>query len=415
LRTSNFIPEKLSNEYRLLLVCARRVLTPRQLEQAGAAIAAGLEWDLLALHAQNHGLSPLLYSHVQRNFPLAVSNRPEQRRTLLETGVRNLFLSAALLNILDALQTAGIRALAYKGPALAASLFGDINLREISDLDILIDRASYPAALEVLARLGYQSTSGHSRKQQQARLRSDCECEFSTSDGNVIVDLHWRITAPHLAHRFRFDDLWDRRRMVTLGQKSIPTFSAEDTALLLAVHGGKHLWERLSWLADFAESLQNLDWPVLELRAREARAERLLLLALAIAEDVLQAPIPPEFSTAIRNDNVVQATAASITRDLFANKNNQDQEAGNTNSYTDKNASQQSLSRWSTLLQLADNRWDAMRGAARFALASGPREWESVRLPDSLFAFYPLVRLATLLRNAPAFFFPGRRTTRNSG
>ena len=125
------------------------------------------------------------------------------------------------------------------------------NCARCRDLDILIDRATFPAAREVLVQLGYQSASAYSRKQQEARLRSDCECEFSTSDGNLLVDLHWQITAPHLAHHFRFDHLWDRRRTVTLGQKSIPTFSAEDTALLLAVHGGKHLWERLSWLRRF--------------------------------------------------------------------------------------------------------------------------------------------------------------------
>ena len=415
--------EELTNEQRLLLICARKVLTPSQLEQAGAAIAAGLDWDLLARHAQHHGLSPLLYSHLQRNFPQAISARPEPRLKLLETGVRNLFLSATLLKILGALQTAGIRALAYKGPVLAVSLYGDIKLRQMSDLDILIDRATFPAAREVLVQLGYQSTFGYSRKQQEARLRSDCECEFSTSDGNLLVDLHWQITAPHLAHRFRFEDLWDRRRTVTLGQKSVPTFSAEDTALLLAVHGGKHLWERLGWLADFAESIRQtphcqnmdnrgLDWRELKLRAREARAERMLLLALALAEDVMQVQIPPEFSAAIRNDAVVQATAAGIARKLFEDFRDGAEDFEDKDEDTeDKPALQPAPERWLTLLQLADSRWDGIRSAARFALASGPREWQTIRLPDSLFAFYPLLRLATVLRNAPTFFFPGRRPT----
>ncbi len=417
MRTFKLIPVELTNEYQLLVVCARRVLTPQQLKQAGAAIADGIHWDTLARHAQRHGLSPLLYSHLQRNFAQAVATRPEPGIKLLETGVRNLSLSAALLNILDALQAAGIRALAYKGPALAVSLYGDIKLREMSDLDILIDRVSFPAAHEVLAQLGYQSAAGYSRKQQEARLRSDCECEFSTSDGNLLVDLHWQITAPHLAHRFRFDDLWDRRRTVTLGKKSIPTFSAEDTALLLAVHGGKHLWERLSWLADFAESVRQnphrdkmdhrgLDWRELKLRAREARAERMLLLALALAEAIMDVQVPPELSAAISNDAAVQATAAGIVKKLFPDKDSE---------IKDKPALQPAPDRWLTLVQLADSRWDGIRGAARFTLASGPREWQTIRLPDSLFAFYPLLRLATVLRCMPAFFSSGRRATPNSG
>lgn len=404
------IPEDLPNEYRLLVACARRVLTGQQLEQAEAAITAGLDWDLLSRLAREHGLSPLLYSHLQRHFPLAVASRQEHRLKLFETGVRNLSLSAALLNILEALRNAGIRALAYKGPTLAAALYGDIAWREISDLDILIDRPSFPAAREVLSGLGYQPSgnppaSGHSRKQEDARLRSDCECEFYSADGQVTVDLHWQITAPHLAQRFSFDDLWDRHRMVTLGQKSVPTFSAEDTALVLAVHGGKHLWDRLGWLADFAESVRKgLDWPALLLRARAARAERMLLLAFALAEDIMQIEIPCQFSSAIREDSVVQSVAATIAKRLFEDKH------GKTNS----DAEESSL-RWLTLVQLADRRWDGIRSAGRFALGFGLREWQAVRLPDSLFPFYRLVRMATVLRSIPAFCFPGRRASRNSG
>jgi len=402
LQTLRFIPEASTKEWRLLLVCARKVLTAQQLEEASSAIVGGLDWDLLARHAENHSLSHLLYWHLQRNFPLAFPAPQNQRlKWVFENNVRrNLLLSAALLNILEALHAAGIRALAYKGPALATSLYGNISLREMTDLDILIDRASFPAAREVLAQLGYQPAVMHTRKQEDARLRSDCEYEFSTSDGKIWVDLHWQITATHLAQRFSFDGLWHRRRILTLGRKPISTFSAEDTALVLAVHGGKHLWQRLSWLADFAESLShNLDWQALRLRARDARAERMLLVALALAEDVIQVELPSEFAAAIRDDHVVQTIAAAIARNLFE----------------DKREGEQDGSRWLALLQLADSRWDGMRSAARFALGSGPREWQAVRLPDSLFAFYPLLRIAGLLRDAPSLFFTHRSTIRAQG
>jgi hypothetical protein len=392
----------LTNEYRLLLVCARKVLTAQQIEEARSAIDAGIDWDLLGRHAENHTLSPLLYWHLHRNFPLAVPAHHDQRlKRIFETNVRrNLLLLAALLNILEKLHAAGIRALAYKGPALATSLYGNISLREMSDLDILIDRASFPAAREVLADLGYQPAFVHTRKQEEARLRSDCEYEFSTSDGKVWVDLHWQITATHLAQRFSFDELWERRRILTLGGKPIPIFSAEDTGLVVAVHGGKHLWQRLSWLADFAESLtQDLDWQALRLRARDAHAGRMLLVALALAEDVIPVQLPSEFAAAVRDDQVVQTIAAGIARKLFEGKN----------------AAEADESRWVALLQLADSRWDGMRSAARFAFGSGPREWQAVRLPDFLFAFYPLLRIASLLRSAPSLFFTGRGARRDSG
>jgi len=391
------ITGELTNEYQLLLVCSRKVLTAQHLEQACSVIADGLDWDLLGRQAQDHGLSPLLYWHLQRNFPLAVPTVQQQRLKFFENNIRNLSLSSALLKILEALQCAGIRALAYKGPALAMSLYGDITLREMSDLDILIDPGSFHAAREVLTGLGYRSQFQHSRKQEEARLRCDCECEFSHIHGQVTVDLHWQITAPHLAAHFNFDDLWDRQHVVALGQKCIRTFSPEDTALVLAVHGGKHLWQRLSWLADFAESLrQELDWKALRASARQARAERMLLLGLTLAEEVMEVQLPSEFEAAVRNDAVVQTIAAGVVREFFE----------------DRSRSESSGDRRFTLMKLADSRWDGMRSAARFAFGSGPREWQTVRLPDSLFAFYHLLRIAALLRTAPSFFSPSHRVSR---
>ncbi len=72
--------------------------------------------------------------------------------------------------------------------------------------------------------------------------------------------------------------------------------------------------------------------------------------------------------------------------------------------FEDKNGTEQNGSRWLALLQLADSRRDAVRSAARFALDSGPREWQAVRLPDSLFAFYPLLRIVGLFSSARSLF-----------
>jgi hypothetical protein len=401
LPTLKFIHGRLSNENRLLLSCARKVLTAQHLDEACSVIAGGLDWNLLDRSAREHRLSALLDWHLQQNFPLAAPASQSRRQQFFENNARYLLLSAALLKVMEALHAAGIRALAYKGPALSALLYGDIALREMSDLDILIDRASFSASREVLTGLGYQPAFALSLKQEKARLRSDCECEFTASDHKVMVDLHWQVTAPHLAQRLHFDDLWDRRRAVTLGQKFVPTFSAEDTALILAVHGGKHLWERLSLLADFAESLrQNVDWQALKSRAREARAERMLFLALALAEDIFEIQIPSELSAIIQEDARVQSIAQRIALRLFDDEDREDK---------DRTDAAESSSRWLTLWQLADNRWDGARSAARFAVGSGRREWQSVRLPDSLFGLYRLLRIASLLRSAPAFFSLGRR------
>jgi Uncharacterised nucleotidyltransferase len=394
------MPEVLSNEYRLLLACARRDLSQKDFANAQSAITAGIDWDLLTRHSRKHGLSCLLWHHLRDHFPQTMLNKHDEKQMFFKNAARNLYLSATLVRIFDALHTAGIRALAYKGPTLAAALYGDIALREMSDLDILIDLASFSAAREVLLNLGYRDQFQHSRKQEEAGLRSECEFEFFSSDGNVVVDLHWGITPRHLASLFNFDELWDRRCTVSLGQEPVPTFSAEDTTLVLAVHGGKHLWQQLSWLVDFAETLHgDLDWRVLRSRARHAHAERMLWLGLALAKEVLGSTLPLEFEDGIKNDLITLPAAADIIRALFE----------------ESDSIESNRRRWLTTLRLADTRWDGLRCAARFALGSGPREWQAIRLPDFLFGFYHFLRVATLFRTVPSLFCSGRRARRNRG
>ena len=114
--TLNLIPGKLTNENRLLLACARKVLTAHYLEEARTAVSGGVDWTLLRRRAQDHGLSPLLYWHLQQNFPLAVPSLPEQRQDFFANSVRNLLLSASLLNALDALNAAGLVRWLTKAP-----------------------------------------------------------------------------------------------------------------------------------------------------------------------------------------------------------------------------------------------------------------------------------------------------------
>ena len=381
----------LSNEYQLLLICARRSLNRQDLAKAQSLIAAGIDWNLLCRHAEKHGLLTLLFHHLRGNFPEAIPNLEEHKQRFFKDTVHKLLWTHTLLQVLQAFEAAGIRTLAYKGPALAAALYGDIALREMSDLDILVDPASWAAAREVLLRLGYRPHFQHSRKQEEARLRSDCQCEFSSADGKIMVDLHWQITGRHFAPRFNFEDLWDRRRMVSLGNQSVPTFSPEDTALLLAVHGGKHLLQRLCWLADFAESQrQDLNWDVLRQRARNAHAERMLWLGLILANRIFGVPLPSEFKARVDRDATVQSVAANIARTLFE----------------DRNGVGSDRTRWLMMVRLADTRWEGLRCGARFAVTPGPREWQAIRLPDSLFGIYSLIRLATVLRAAPSLLFP---------
>lgn len=68
---------------------------------------------------------------------------------------RNSSLFAEFGALLCALNQAGVAHAVRKGPALCSLVYDDAGIRRMSDLDLLIDRASFDTAAKVLTELGY--------------------------------------------------------------------------------------------------------------------------------------------------------------------------------------------------------------------------------------------------------------------
>jgi hypothetical protein len=107
---------------------------------------------------------------------------------------------------------------------------------------------------------------------------------------------------------------------VTIDAHEIPALSPEDELMLICVHGAKHFWEQLSYIADVAAfvSNQKLDWGLVERAACEVCGERMLHVGLHLAAEVLGAPLPAKIAALGRSDPMAGKLASQITRWLPA-------------------------------------------------------------------------------------------------
>ena len=90
--------------------------------------------------------------------------------------------------------------------------------------------------------------------------------------------------------------------------------------LVLCIHGGKHAWERLAWICDVAELVRrtpDLDWTAVSTEAERLRAGRILRLGLRLADELLDAPLPPHVADLVRSDRTLGTLAAYVRRWLF--------------------------------------------------------------------------------------------------
>ncbi|MCI0354674.1 MAG: nucleotidyltransferase family protein [Acidobacteria bacterium] len=358
-------------------------------------LTGGLDWDFFLKLADRHGLVPMLHWHLSRHFPECAP--PASARFLAEqfqaTVQTNLKLAAELVRVLQLLDANNIPAIPFKGPTLAVTLYGNLALREFSDLDIILHRADILRARDLLLADGYLAEHDLTPAQERFFLNTDCQYTFQKFDGQLRVELHWDIVPRYCGLRLEPSRWFERLQTATVASAAVTSLSPEDLLLVLCVHGAKHGWQRMAWIGDVAELLRiypALNWRRLAEQADAARARRLLGLGLGLAHSLLDAKLPEEWLLEVQQDMKVQSMMEEVCQGL-----------------TGRAAEPWELHRF--LIGALSPRQRAMY-LLRSALTPTPAEWALVNLPSFLFPLYSLLRLGrlTVKYAARAWRGPGR-------
>lgn len=371
-------------EETVLLCCARTRIDPGTSERITYLVHAGIDWDRLLRLAHRNSVLPLVYRSLNTTCPELV---PLDTLGRLQTSFhassrRNLALSLELHRLLDRFTENGICAVPFKGPVLAAGVYGNLALRQFDDLDILLDDRDVPGQLTVMAALGYEPEYAIAN---DAFRRSRQGLSFMRDDCRVTVDLHWGIElhwsfSPHLSSHREYRRLWDRLQPLSVADREVMTLSPEDSLLLLSVHGAKHKWASLRWICDIAEIVQShnaLNWDALIETSTALHGRRMLFLALLLARGALGAPVPEHVMRGIRADAMVHVPAVQVARDVFADKRAQSEVLVIIDPFH---------------LQVMDTMVDKFRYCVRIAFTPTVDDWLLLRLPSRLFSLYYLVR-----------------------
>jgi hypothetical protein len=305
------VSDKLSNEDVLLLRCATTTISPAVRQDIAELVNQTLDWPYFYRRAFDHKLTPLAYRTLARLCPDKVpAPILKQMRTYCETNQRYAFmLSIELLRILKLLREEQISAIPFKGPVLAQSAYEDLAARYYVDLDLLVQEADVNAARGLLENMGYVTTQD--RGEEGVARRLDYSYTLLNPMNKIQVELHWRIAPTYLSFPFDNALLWKRKTLLTLLDMAVDVFSAEDTFLILCMHGSKHYWHRSSWLTDVTElsaKQPTLDWSYITQRAKHLHIYRMLLLTIRLMHELQNAAVP--------NDLLVEALSSATVKDL---------------------------------------------------------------------------------------------------
>lgn len=148
--------------------------------------------------------------------------------------------------------------------------------------------------------------------------------------GMFLVDLHWGISGKNIFKKrdasFAIDleGLWERSQPVSFSGRTVIQFSPEDLLMIRCQDAVKEYWKdgwpQLKWICDLAEIIRthkSMDWEQVMEQAKNFGNQRLLLLSLSLASDLLGTALPVIVRQAIKSDSQVNSLAAEVYEKLF--------------------------------------------------------------------------------------------------
>ena len=144
--------------------------------------------------------------------------------------------------------------------------------------------------------------------------------DFTRSDEQVFVDLHWAVLPSHVPSTPYLTRLWERLEPIYLGDTALLTFAPEDWLLVLCTHGARNRWGNLQWICDVARVIQAhkaVDWETLMQQAALLGCQRMLCLGLFLAGDLLGASLPEGIWHKVQAAPAVKSLAAQVYARLF--------------------------------------------------------------------------------------------------
>jgi hypothetical protein len=187
--------------------------------QIAAVLKGDIDWAVLLSLAAAHSVRLQLIHALRKLDWVGVPSKIKQSLSdfLLLHKARSLLVASELIRVNDELSQRAIRFATFKGPSLAAGLYGDLSLRECNDIDLIVEEQQVVRAEAVLGSLGYRSALGSSVF-RSAFLSYQKQFLF-VREGNssTAIDLHWDFAGTTVPFPVTSAEIWNNLEQVDIG------------------------------------------------------------------------------------------------------------------------------------------------------------------------------------------------------
>ncbi len=311
--TPPFGAGSLGKEWRFLCACASPAADREQILDC---LVSGLQWDAILELAAEHGVLGIvaarLLAHNYDGVPATVREGLQTR--LRAQHLFTLSMAAELFRLLEEFERAGIQALLVKGPLISVLAYGDPAIRSYVDLDLIVRHRDILSVTQHMIALGFAA-----KIPESAILAGKVPGEyvFRRPNTQCVIELHTERTLRYYPRFMPIEDLYARQVRVPIDGRDVPVLSLEDELVSNCIHGAKHFWERLIWIADITAMCARhpeLDWSRARQAARDAGAERMLRVGVQLGASVFGVQPPLEMARELAQDATTQRLCRQVLR-----------------------------------------------------------------------------------------------------
>lgn len=257
------------------------------------------DWDMFVSRADAAHLSPLLSKTLAGLADGVVPRQVLKRLTASYHAVllANVRMYSLFEELVGAWGAVGIEVIPLKGIHLAEKVFGDIGLRHLSDMDLLVRPTDLQTIIEKSSLLGWKVKEMHHHS-TYFKAEFGSYHPFKLLKGGTVVELHVHVHGPGSAFAINIDDYWQRATPGRLSGCDIHQLEATDMLQHLCLHLYKHLQAmelKMSSFCDIRELLRQqplMDWDVLMERSSRYGIDRHVGAVLFLCREFWGCDVP---------------------------------------------------------------------------------------------------------------------------
>ena len=253
----------------------------------------GVQSGTLVELCRLHRVSGLVYQQAAKD-PAAGAFLSGLREAARKTLVDNLVLLKALKDVTSALSEEGIGFVLLKGAGLLGFLYPEIQLRPMTDVDLLIREKDWPKVRDTLQSRGYRLPAADSERYYAENWYH--QLVESPGIPPTNLEFHWNLES---VERSRIDPEELIHDAVACEIEGEPYLRLGDHHLLvhLAVHLAHHYQSpALIWAVDIRRFIEGreLDWQRIRRTAKDWGVENCLAYSLGYVERAFPGTLPPQ-------------------------------------------------------------------------------------------------------------------------